>query len=212
MFADSRQTEFVARARQFQEPGEFAALLEGLRGGLTKQELYSQSGRQELKDAWVGAMFALGYQEWRHVLTEVRLCAPEQFPDFQIRLEGSVFDFEATTLYEPGRRLGSDYRGDRSSGPARVVPPTDPPPFAATRVQEAISLKAEKNYAAMPHLAIYLNLRGSQVRLEDVVAASVCSAATAFASIWFITDHHLGCGKANSQLASPRSWMRIPIE
>jgi hypothetical protein len=204
-------TDFVNEARVFQEPGAFANMLEPHRGALSRDEIYRRAGNQELKDAWQGVMFALGYQEAHRTLTEIRICAPDQFPDFQVRINATVFDFEATIVLEDGRRLGDDYRGDQTLGPVNKLKPDALPPFDPQQLRRAVANKAAKSYAAKPHLAVYLNLKGRSVALDDLVAAVTGSEGEAFASIWVITDHHIGCVKASGEIPSNPGWLRIPI-
>jgi hypothetical protein len=78
---------------------------------------------QPLKDAWQGVMFAVGYQEYRRQLVEVRICVPERFPDFQVRIAEQTFDFEATMVMRKGRRMGDEFRDDKTPGPVRREKP-----------------------------------------------------------------------------------------
>lgn len=203
---------FVDEASVFREPGEFAALLERYRAGRTREQLLRAAGGQEMKDAWQACLLALGYQEWRRELTEVRICAPEQFPDFQLRILGVTFDFEATMVLEPGRRLGDEYRGDQTLGPPPIERPIGPlPMFDPTLLQAAVRAKAARGYDGHPHLAVYLNIGASGVAIGDAIRAAEIDESQAFESIWLIAGKHIGCVRTSSSLPSPGDWQRIPI-
>jgi hypothetical protein len=204
---------FVAEASVFQEPGVYASMLERYRAGRTREELLRGAGGQEMKDAWQACLLALGYQEWRKEQTDVRICAPEQFPDLQVRVAGHVSDFEATMVMEPGRRLGDEYHGDRTPGPPPIRREQGAlPPFDPELLRQAIRAKAGRRYAARPHLLVYLNLRASAPTYFAMVAESAIPEADSFESIWVIGGVHLGCLKRVPSLPSPEGWKRIPIE
>jgi hypothetical protein len=203
---------FVTRASVFQESGALAALVDAYAAGRTRDELLRAAGNQEYKDAWQACLLALGYQEWRRVLTEVRICAPAQFPDFQLRIEGHTFDFEATMILSPGRRMGDDYRGDTTMGPPPIEHPGGVlPPFDPALLSGAIKAKAARSYATQPHLLVYCNLDGADVDHAELVRATNIPEATSFESIWTIGGKYFGCVKSTTSLAAPAMWRRIPI-
>jgi hypothetical protein len=195
----------------FREPGEFLTLLERIRVGIPREEIYRNPKNQPLKDAWQGGMLALGYQEYRRTLVEVRICVPAEFPDFQLRIAGKTFDFEATMVLAEGRRMTEEYRNDSTPGPVRKEKPEDLPPFDSKQLVRAIAKKAAKQYAAKPHLAVYLNIRGKGVELSNLAAIAQGKDGNAFESIWFVSDHNFGCGKPSFSLVAPDDWARIPV-
>jgi hypothetical protein len=204
---------FVTRASVFQEPGALAALVDAYAAGRTRDELLRAAGNQEYKDAWQACLLALGYQEWRRVLTEVRICAPDQFPDFQLRIEGRTFDFEATMILSPGRRMGDDYRGDATIGPPPIEHPGGVlPPFDPTLLLGAIRAKAARGYATRPHLLVYCNLDGAGVDHAGLVRLATIPEAASFESIWTIGGKFIGCVKSSEALPAPTMWCRIPIQ
>lgn len=202
----------IPELSEFREPGDFARRLDRLRAGLTRKELYGDPKNQVLKDAWQGAMFALGYQEFRRRLVEVRICAPDNFPDFQIRIDGKTFDFEATMILREGRRMAGEYRNDTTLGPVWKEKPSDVPPFDPDELAKAIAKKAAKQYAGKPHLAVYFNTQGKGVELADLAGVAQGPDGNAFESIWIVTDHYIGAVKASAALVAPEGWFRIPIE
>lgn len=202
----------VHQLSRFLEPGEFVAQLERVRAGMSRERIYRDPKNQPLKDAWVGGMFALGYQEFRRALVEVRICAPERFPDFQVRTQGVTFDFEATMVLRAGRQMTAEYRQDAALGPARKEKPEDLPPFDERELADAIAKKAAKSYGGQPHLAIYLNTQGKSVELHNLAAEASTKNGEVFESIWFVTGHHIGCGKPSPLLLAPDDWFRIPVE
>lgn len=202
----------VRELSQFQEPGAFVQLFERARAGLARKEIYRNPKYQYLKDAWQGGMFALGYQEHRRQLAEVRICVPEQFPDFQLRVAEQAFDFEATIVLQKGRRMGDEFREDKATGPVQREKPEELEPFDLEGATAAIAKKARKHYGSRPHLCVYLNTQGRNVLLSDLASKAQEADGNQFESIWFLSDHYIGCGKQSSILPAPEGWFRIPIK
>ena len=206
--------EFMKFAGSFREPGAFTEPLERLRAGITQDALFNWPEYKPLKDAWFAALFSLGYQEWGRVLTEVLLCDPKnEFPDFQVRIRGQVFDFEATMAMRPGRLLGLLYKGTRVLGPPAWKRPESLPEFDPRPFQDAIRKKATKHYSPKPHLLVYLSLLGKDVSDEVIRKAARIKEAEHFRSIWVVGGgtYYLMCAKRSDELPAFDGWFKIPV-
>lgn len=204
---------FIKQAGSFREPGQFVTMLEGYRAGITQDDLFNRPRYKPLQDAWQAGLLALGYQENRRQLAEVRLVDPgDQFPDFQVRTNGSVSDFEATMVQLPGTKLGDEYKGVMERGGPQTEKPVVLPEFEPNGLKEAIRLKADKHYSTSPHLCVFLNTRGRQVGAAQMIEWADIPEAQAFKSIWVIAGkYYLMCARPSADLGPLDQWFQIPV-
>jgi hypothetical protein len=193
---------FEKKASTFQSPEQMAKLLETSRSGIPKESFFNDPTLQPLKDAWIALVFGLGYQSHFDLPCKIRLCLPDRFPDFQLKLDPETFEFEATMVLAPGRRMGADYRGDRSTGPVIKTRSGRLPPIDLRTIEEAVARKARKMYGQSVHLAVYLNTKGEAVHFSDLQKIAQGHYGQNFESIWFLSQHHLCCAKPSSNLRS----------
>jgi hypothetical protein len=203
--------DFERKASSFQSPEQMAKLLEISRSGIPKELFFNDPGLQPMKDAWIALVFGLGYQSYFDLPCEIRLCLPDRFPDFQLKLDPEIFEFEATMVLAPQRRMGEDYRGDRSTGPVTRTRSGRLPPIDLRTIEEAVARKANKMYGHSVHLAVYLNAKGEAVQFSDLQIIAQGNHGQHFESIWFLSQHHLSCAKSSPKLGCIDGWSEIPV-
>lgn len=204
--------DFVEKANVFQTPTQLAELLERHRANVARRDLYGNPRYQPVRDAWQAILLALGYEEIIGCEVEVRICAPDDFPDFQMRVggaDGEVFDFEAVMALET--KLGEKYRGDQTKGPQIPVRPEQYPVLNEQRVREVLRKKVGKTYGPGVNLAVYLNLKGGNVEAEALSSIVLEETGGTFESVWMTTYEYISCAKPSSLLAKPEGWIKLPL-
>lgn len=124
-----------------------------------------------------------------------------QFPDFQVRLGASAYDFELVEADRPERQREREYAEIARRVASGV---TDNPayynPWAEKRdvpdaVRRALIKKASKHYATRPHLLVYVNFGNmggpalSRAQAMDLAKAR----AADFKSIWLLCGEKAFC-------------------
>lgn len=213
--------DFVIKASRFASPEELAELLERERADLTKEDFFNNPKHQPVKDAWQAAVFALGYQEILGKPVEVRLSSQERFPDFQLRVEGAVHDFEAVMVVR--QALGIEFRGDKSTGPVRANRPWSLPPLDTGPLRTAVAKKVAKHYQGRVHLLVYLNAAGAGGDYAALAREVNEESRDAFESVWLLTfgnepgkagdgKNFIACARPSPLLAPAPGWIEVPGE
>jgi len=155
------------------------------------KDFFNQAGVEFLRDAWAagefGALRGAG---------DVRLVADE-WPDFELRLNGTLERFELVEADLPGRRRGEEYREAEVRAASGGVGVENDPVEAwierAERVPEAlraaIKKKIGKHYATRSSLLIYLNIGEFGIRQQEIEASFPPSTELArdeFQAIWIL--------------------------
>lgn len=202
--------DFIRAASVFQRPEGLAKLLEAYRQNWTMHELFNNPKLKPFKEAWQAAVFGLGYEERTQQPVEVRICEPEPFPDFQVRVAGKVHEFESRLVTL--KRLGQEYRGDQRRGPQKVAKPRNLPPFDPAPIRKAVQRKASKKYSGKVNLLLYVSFPAANVNYEDVAQAVSDGGAGTFESVWVVTSAHIYCPHPSPLLARCDGWLKLPIE
>lgn len=211
--------DFLSRASRFSSPEDLAELLEQERANLTKEDFFNNPVHQPIKDAWQAAVFALGYQKLVGDPVEVRLASQERFPDFQLRANGGVHDFEAVMMVRSA--LGKEYRGDRSTGPVRADWSSSLPPFDMAALRAAVTKKVAKRYQGRVHLLVYLNAAGAGGDYAALAREVREASQDAFESVWLLTfgieagkrgdgKNFIACARPSPMLAATPGWVEVP--
>lgn len=211
--------EFVSRASRFTSPEDLADLLEQERANLTKEDFFSSPVHQPVKDAWQAAVFALGYQSLIGRSLEVRLSSHERFPDFQLRVDGAVHDFEAVMVVRTA--LGVEFRGDKSTGPVRANRPPVLPPLDTAPLRAEVAKKVAKHYQGRIHLLVYLNAAGAGGDYAALAREVNEASQDAFESVWLLTfgnepgstgdgRNFIACARPSSLLSAAPGWFEVP--
>ena len=211
--------DFVNQASRFNSPEELAELLERERAELTKEEFFNSPRHQPLKDAWQAAVFTLGYQQLVRRPVEVRLASADRFPDFQLRADGQVHDFEAVMVVRQG--LGKEYRGDHTTGPVRSSPMPGLPALDMEPLRTAVAKKVAKHYQGRIHLLVYLNAEGAGAQYASLAHEVSDANQAAFESVWLLTfgtepgnpgdgRNYIACALPSPLLVPAPGWIEVP--
>lgn len=164
-----------------------------------------KSELKPLREAWAAAKFATIRGQGR--ACDVRLADPVTvFPDFEIRLDGVIEQFEQTEADRDGRRRHAEYKEvDRraAAGEAARLKHYDPDEEMAAAPQAisiALEHKAKKHYQPRPHLLVYVNFPTDNGRppLKDLQAVQLVELyRETFRSIWLLWgDNTVRCWPA----------------
>ena len=96
--------ELQRQLAQWQTPEAMASLLDDIMNRLGSVDLFDQGGLAFLRDAWIAAEFGQVRQA-----EQVRLVA-DIWPDFELKKNGQIKQFEAVEADDPERRRGDEYR------------------------------------------------------------------------------------------------------
>ena len=173
---------------KWQSPADFIAMVDELMSRMGGYQFFAHTKAASERDAWVAAKLASSLSG-----EAVRL-GPDEWPDFEIRGEGRVRQYEITEADIPGRRRGDEYKAAGRAGSSQwemdlvenwVARAMQAP--GAIR-QDAIG-KANKGYPPSARLVIYLNIGEYGVRQKEIEAAmaeSTSPAKDAFHEVWVL--------------------------
>jgi hypothetical protein len=147
-----------------------------------------------LREAYAAAKFTMIRAQVRPC--KVRLIDPAtEFPDFEIRFDDAIEQFEQTEADREGRRRGDEYsEADRrvaSGAPAglRHYDPNEEMAAAPQAISVALGCKAKKHYQPRPNLLVYVNFPTDNGRppLTDFQAVQLVEPyRETFLSIWLL--------------------------
>lgn len=175
----------------WQSPDKMKRHAEDLRDELGSVNFFNQAGLEFIRDAWSAGAFGIA-----RGISEVRLIEGA-WPDFEIRNEGSLEEFELVEADLPERRRGDEYK----ESAARSIPgeplieeypveqwiaDAEQAPFA---IKRAAVKKAKKCYSKGAHLLIYLNISEFGIRqseIEKSFSEATAPAKDAFQSVWIL--------------------------
>lgn len=170
---------------QFQEPlNLYEKVIPGALG-VSNNDFFSRSNKTYKKyfEAWIASLFSRGFSGLVKPC-EVRVCVnkgKEAFPDFEIRVDGHVHEFELTEVQLPKRKRGDEYiKGIGPRGKFAGLEET------ARYICDGVKKKANMNYNPSPHLLVYVNFQvAKEVDLKRV--REVCRPYySKFKSIWLL--------------------------
>ena len=169
---------------QWQTPEAMHRLVKVANHTLGSTYFFTQGGLAFIRDAWVAATFASARSA-----DSVRLVS-DNWPDFELQLNGRVTAFEVVEADDPDRRRGDEYRED--DGDVEYDPVEDwivRAEQAPNWIKAAARKKAELNYCSGASLVIYLNLSEFGIRqrqVESCFRAETEIAKDAFDAIWVL--------------------------
>lgn len=133
-----------------------------------------------------------------------------RFPDFRLCVDGSEVQFELTSVDRRGRRRGFEHR-QRAADPLLLTPyrPAEGDQEGPGWIAEAVHRKAQKRYAAKPHLLVYANFDANDLDLRRCLnlCQEVCDR---FLSVWILWAMHISkiydeCSFAETEFQLSRS-------
>jgi hypothetical protein len=163
-------------------------------GSVPGNLLFNKPALKPLREAYAAAKFTMIRAQVRPC--KVRLIDPAtEFPDFEIRFDDAIEQFEQTEADREGRRRGDEYsEADRrvaSGAPAGLshCDPDEEMAAAPQAISAALECKAKKHYQPRPHLLVYVNFPTDNGRppLKDLQAVQLVEPYRAsFLSIWLL--------------------------
>jgi len=155
---------------RWREPTDTEQYVEDVNDYMGSKDFFNQAGVEFLRDAWAAAKFAN-----KRRAKEVRLVA-EKWPDFELRLNGQVEQFECVEADVPDRRRGDEYRKmEDLAGPDGFLVEDDPVEDWIARAKKvpealraAVEKKVGKRYAGKARLLIYLNINEFGVCQQEI--------------------------------------------
>ncbi|MEJ0011149.1 MAG: hypothetical protein WDM94_00715 [Bauldia sp.] len=183
---------------------EFCAYSSELINLMPSDQFFVAAGMTFARDAWIASRVARGLDA-----TRVRL-VPDNWPDFEIEVDGTSISFEATEVDLPDRRRSDEYRAVAAGTTPRMT--HDPVEAWAARaaqipaaLQTAARSKAAKRYPPTADLVIYLNIDERGIRHEQIVddlSENTKEASRAFRRVWVLWKATLYLVWDNGRLAS----------
>ncbi|MBF0167486.1 MAG: hypothetical protein HQL45_07620 [Alphaproteobacteria bacterium] len=176
--------ELKERLAAWQSPKTMGASVDEAMNSLGSSNLFNQGGLAFLRDAWIAAEFgAIRNAE------KVRLVS-DNWPDFELCIDGRVDAFEAVEADAPDRRRGEEYRkgiGEMKDDPVEdwIARAEQAPDW----LQSACRKKARKNYGSRANLVIYLNLNEFGIRQSEVETCfphATAAVKDAFETVWIL--------------------------
>jgi hypothetical protein len=163
--------------------GEFTAYVEAISGEMGG-ELLAAQGAGFFRDAQIAAWFA----EHRSA-TRVHLLETDR-PDFEIEVDGTCFQYEATEADVEGRKRGDEYREPTPSG--SIFSPEKEwliPADAEKALRRAATKKANRKYGSTCGLVIFLNPGAFPSHISEIKSLMKSATEPAkdfFADIWVL--------------------------
>jgi hypothetical protein len=173
---------------KWQRPTEFVRVVDELMSKIGSFQFFTDSKAAFGRDAWVASKLASVC-----CADAVRL-GPDRWPDFEMRADGVVQQYEIKEADLPGRRRGDEYRatGPTGSSQWKMGPVEDWAARAAQApdaIRRAAIRKTKKGYSPSAWLIIYLNISEHGIRqqeIETAMAESTAPAKDAFRHVWLL--------------------------
>ena len=161
-----------------------ANLVDDAMDRLGSVDLFNQGGLAFLRDAWIAAEFAQ-IREAGHV----RLVA-DTWPDFELKKNSQIEQFEAVEADAPERRRGDEFR----DGIWEIKQDTMEDWIARAEqapawLEFACRKKANKRYDPRANLIIYLNLSEHGIRQKEVESSfptATAAVKNSFDAVWVL--------------------------
>jgi len=171
--------------------------------------LFNDSRHQKKTEKWCAGVFGIGYERFVDPCqvaandTDQRLDA-----DFFVQKERRNFAFQLVEAQDPARRRGDEYRTLAFGTVQSIRYEPERGGFEGPNwIASQIAKKAAKNYAQATdlNLLVYANFSARQLQHAALVDATVCYRKS-FASIWVITDLHIGALHSTNVLGRIDGW------
>jgi len=174
------------------DPAELLVSVRDHNEHVPSELLFTRPELKPLLEAHAAARFAA--IRGQDLQCSIRL-ATERFPDFELRIQHQLQQFELTEADHDGRKRGDEYREAAKRKVAGLQPdvelisPDDEERDALSAIARAIERKAAKRYAPPPpHLLVYVNFSlFRELRLKRLDVLQLVEPWTGrFASIWLL--------------------------
>src|SRR5579863_7143638 len=177
--------------RGYATPEAFLALLAPAKA-VPNEWFFNDPRLKPLLEAWAAGQFASALERNEHRV-QVRLEEEDhEFPDFRLSVDSAEFQFECTSADRSGRRRGLEYR-QRAKDPFLMTPyrPAQGEQEGPAWTAQAVQRKADKQYAAKPHLLVYANFEANALDLQKCL--DLCrEGCSRFGSVWVLWSMRIG--------------------
>lgn len=131
--------------------------------GISSAKFFNDPGddAKKMREAFAASKFAVIRAQNDRRCYQLSLVAPgEEFPDFKLKMDGEVLDFEVSEALDPADRRGEKYRevAERDKQgmkpKAELFDPDDEIERAKKHIERTIVGKKKKKYSVNPNLLV----------------------------------------------------------
>ena len=177
-------SDLVELLAEWRTPDELANVVDDTMDRLGSDDLFNQGGLAFLRDARIAAEFSKIRQAH-----QVRLVA-DDWPDFEIKIEGHIEAFEAVEADDPDRRRGDEYRTQTALVEDDPVEDwIERASNAPAWIEAACRKKANKRYGARANLVVFLNLSEYGIRQKEIEGCFLAASESVkdhFDTVWVL--------------------------
>jgi hypothetical protein len=158
---------------------------------IPKEVFFNDPGHQKDTEKWCASVFGLGYSQYcKKCVVKVNDSKRDMSPDFFLKVNSQVFEFEITEVQKEGRKRGKYFKDLKNNlYLTEEYKPEHCRQEGPRWIYEAIKRKASKCYENSGNLNIlvYANLDTENLDRNGILSRSEEFSGT-FASIWIITN------------------------
>ncbi len=181
----------LRKNNNYREPLNLLNEVEKENEKIPNEAFFKDPGHQKDTEKWCASVFGLGYSQYcKKCVVKVNDSKRDTSPDFFLKVNGQVFEFEVTEVQKEGRKRGKYFK-DLNNNPhlSEEYRPEHCRQESPRLIYEAIKKKASKYYENNGNLNIlaYVNLDTENLDRNEILNKSKEFLST-FASIWIITN------------------------
>ena len=171
-------------------PSTLLGIVEKENESVPKDIFFNDPQYQKAMESWCAAIFGIGYSEYLK-RCEIKINKSD-FPDFYLKQDDKIFEFEITEIQNKGRKRG-DYYKELKKNPDILTPyrPEKGRQEAPKWIYDAIKKKV-MHYGNCKdiNLLIYANFSATTLERNKILNAIKEFKGT-FSSIWLITNSQI---------------------
>ena len=181
----------LRKINNYREPLNLLNEVEKENEKIPNEAFFNDPGHQKDTEKWCASVFGLGYSQYcKKCVVKVNDSKRDMSPDFFLKVNSQVFEFEITEVQKEGRKRGKYFK-DLKNNPylTEEYRPEYCRQESPRLIYEAIKSKALKCYENSGNLNIlvYVNLDTENLYRNETARKSEEFSST-FASIWIITN------------------------
>jgi len=176
------------------EPLDLLNAVEKENEQVSSEIFFNNPKYQKAQEKWCAAVFGVGFNEYcKKCRIRINESKHHTSPDFFLKIDDQVFEFEMTERQEPDRKRGKYYKEIKQN--SLMLTPNRPErgrQEGPSWIYQAIKKKVEKCYSNCRNLNIlvYANFDAHTMDRKAILQKSR-EFADKFASIWIITNQHI---------------------
>lgn len=179
---------------------------------VSKEVFFNDPKYQKAQEKWCAAVFGIGFNEYcKKCRIRINESRHHTSPDFFLKIDDQVFEFEMTERQEPDRERGKYYK-KLEQNPLMSMPyrPERGRQEGPSWIYEAIKKKVEKCYSDSRNLNILVYADfDTHIMDRKAILQKSGEFADKFASIWIITNQHICSLFSNDALGEIDSFREI---